>query len=256
MTKRDWWVAAASALAVSTALAQAAKPKDDATAEAAAGMERARKQAANPMRIILEASKGKRRAGEDAAPPAPAAEASVRPVVNRTAPAATVAAAAPAEVVVARAAAAPASAAAQPSPPADPAPVVVQVTLNSELAQAKAADSVPALAPTGGASVAAPAFNSLPVAAPSLEVAQAKPRLLSMVEPDVPQRLLDDLGRNATVAVDMTIRPDGTVSNVVLASAAPRALQRVLVSAIEQWRFAPMAAARAHRVELIFNSDR
>lgn len=254
MTKRDWWVAAASALAVSTALAQAAKPKDDAAAEAAAAMERARKQAANPMRIILEASKAKKRAGEDTAPPAPASEASVRPVVNRTAPAAP----AP-EPVVARAAPAAASAPAPASPPppaADPAPVVAQITLSSELAQSKVAESVPSLAPTGAASVAAPSFGALPAAAPSLEVAQAKPRLLSMVEPEVPQRLLDELGRNATVVVDMTIRPDGSVGNVTVASSTPRGLQRVLVNTIEQWRFAASPVARQHRVELVFNADR
>jgi len=244
-------------MAVSTALAQAAKPKDDAAAEAAAAMERARKQAANPMRIILEASKAKKRPGEDAAPPAPAAEASVRPVVNRTAPSAP-----PAEAVVARAAPAAASAPvpAPASPPPAPAavaePVVAQVTLSSELAQSKAAASVPSLAPTAAASVAAPSFNALPVAAPSMEVAQARPRLLSMVEPEVPQRLLDELGRNATVAVDMTIKPDGSVGNVAVASSAPRALLRVLTNALEQWRFAPSPVPRQHRVELVFNSDR
>jgi Gram-negative bacterial TonB protein C-terminal len=77
-----------------------------------------------------------------------------------------------------------------------------------------------------------------------------------MVEPEVPQRLLDDLGRNAVVAVDMTIRPDGSVGDVGLVGVAPRGLQRLVAAAVEQWRFSPVGAARKHRVELVFNSDR
>lgn len=259
--KRDWWVAAMAALVMSPGMAQTAKPKEDtAAAEAAAAMERARRQAANPMRIILEAAKGKRRAGVDDTP-APAPDTSVRPVVNRSA-AASVAAAAPTPETPARVA--PPPAAVSPPAPAPvavaptpaPEPVVTQITLTSDVVQAKAAAPVPSLAPTGAATVAAGGVTPAPMALPALEVAQARPRLLTMVEPDLPQRLLDELGRNATVAVDMTIRPDGTVGDIAIAGVAPRGLQRVLAATIEQWRFAPLPAARPHRVELVFNADR
>lgn len=252
--KRDWWVAAMAALVLSPGLAQTAKPKDDAAAaEAAAAMERARRQAASPMRIILEAAKGKRRV-DDA--PAPAPDTSVRPVVNRSA-AAPVAVATPAVVTAAPAPVAPAPAPAVAAAPAPaPEPVVMQVTLTSDVVQTKAAAPVPALSPTRLPAVQATAVAPLPVALPALEVAPARPRLLSMVEPELPQRMLDELGRNATVAVDMVIRPDGTAGDITIAGAAPRGLQRVVAAAIEQWRFAPLPAARPHRIELVFNGDR
>jgi TonB family protein len=262
--KRDWWLAAMAALLMSPGMAQTAKPKEDAAAaEAAAAMERARRQAANPMRIILEAAKGKRRSGVDDTP-APAPDSSVRPVVNRSATAPVAAAATPAPEATPRvaapaapaavAAAAPAPVAAAPAPA--PEPVVTEITLTSEVVQAKAAAPVPALVPTAAATVSAAAVAPPPVALPALEVAQAPPRLLSMVEPDLPPRMLDELGRNATVAVDITIRPDGTVGDITVARASPRGLQRLLAAAVEQWRFAPLPAARQHRVELVFNAER
>lgn len=253
--KRDWWVAAMAALLLSPGMAQTAKPKEDAAAaEAAAAMERARRQAANPMRIILEAAKGKRRAGVDDTP-APASDTSVRPVVSRSAAAAADAAPRTAAAAPVPAATTP-PAPALPAPAPEPAPVETQITLTSDVVQSKAAAPVPAIAPVGVAPVRGTAVPPPPMALPALEVAQARPRLLSMVEPELPQRLLDDLGRNATVAVDMTIRPDGTVGDIDIVGAAPRGLQRVLAEALEQWRFAPLPTARQHRIELVFNADR
>jgi hypothetical protein len=244
-------------------MAQAAKPKDPkeeaAAAEATAAMERARRQAANPMRIILEASKAKRRPDEAPA----AAETSVRPVVNRTTPpAATV----PPEVTTRSVSLPPAAqpaALAQPvaAPVPAPAPAVTApvqepaVTLSSDALKAKAASPVPALAPGNAPVVSPAAVPAAPLAVPAAAVAVARPKLVSMVEPELPQRLLDDLGRNATVTVDLTIRPDGTVGDVAVVGVSPRGLQRALSNALEQWRFSPVPAPYRHRVELVFNSD-
>ena len=68
--------AAAWMLVAASALAQTAKPDAAAEAAAAAAMERAKRLAAGPMRIILEASKSRRKVAE-AEPPA-AAEAVAR----------------------------------------------------------------------------------------------------------------------------------------------------------------------------------
>ena len=77
-----------------------------------------------------------------------------------------------------------------------------------------------------------------------------------MVEPEVPQRMLDEMGRNATIQVDLVLRADGSVASVDLASPAPRGLLRMLTPSLEQWKFAPLTAQRTHRVELLFNVER
>jgi hypothetical protein len=231
-------------------------------------MERARRQAASPMRIILEAAKAKRRPGEDAAPAAPE-PASVRPVATRSATSTTAANAAPANTTPATAAlagaAAPTAAAAFTSPNPSPAPeprVVTpaptpepaQATLSSPALQNKSVAPVAGLGGTGGAnsSVIAP----VPEPPPVLARATGRPKLLKMVEPDVPQRVLDELGPNATVSVDLTIRADGSVGKVALASPAPRQMGRLLATAMGQWQFDAAAIERSHRIELVFNADR
>jgi outer membrane biosynthesis protein TonB len=71
-----------------------------------------------------------------------------------------------------------------------------------------------------------------------------------MVEPEVPQRLLDQLS-NPEVHLEFTIEADGSVSGITLLSPAPRLLP-FLREAIEQWRYAPLPESRRHRVTLIF----
>lgn len=94
-----------------------------------------------------------------------------------------------------------------------------------------------------------------PAALPTLPEAVAKPRLVSRVDPDLPQRMLDDLGRNAVLAVDLSIRANGTVGGVAMVTAVPARVQRALTAALEQWRFDPLPSDRVHRVELVFNND-
>jgi hypothetical protein len=81
-------------------------------------------------------------------------------------------------------------------------------------------------------------------------------RLLSMVEPELPQRMLEEMGRNATVRVDLQLRADGSVASVELASPAPRGMLRMLAPTLEQWKFAPLTSQRTHRIELLFNVER
>lgn len=282
-------------LVMASAFAQPAKP--DATAEAAAAMERARRQAAGPMRIILEASKARRKAGE--AEPAVAAAPAVKSVAARTAAAAAAPAAAPATVV---SEARPQLVSAAPNgdagrvalrseplntpPPA--APVEAEQTvqdgvkesstgsagvLSSNVLQSRPVSApVPSLQggtqlPVPGMSLVQPA--ALPTATPSSAMPAAatvasastaavedRPRLLSMIEPDLTVRMLDQLGRNATVLVDLTLRADGSVASMALVGPASRQLERALAPTLEQWKFAPMASGRVHRVELVFNPDR
>jgi hypothetical protein len=96
--------------------------------------------------------------------------------------------------------------------------------------------------------VAAPARPE-PAAAPA---AQVQPRLLRMVEPDIPARVLIDGPRVNEVLADLFLREDGTVISVSLVSSVPRSWHRYVISALERWRFEPLPAARVHRVQLVF----
>jgi hypothetical protein len=225
--------AAGGPVAAQTA-APAAAPKDakDAKAEAeAAAMERARRLAANPMRVILEASRVRRRADGEAPPPAP---------VAGVAPVAAVAAAATATVapteVIPRAAPAPA-----PREAATPEPAI----MSSDLAQARSA-------PTS-----APALTLEPVARPVAALAPelARPTLITRVDPDPPARLLTDLSANTVITADLTIKPDGSVSQVVLVTPNTRSLGRYVITALQQWRFAPLPGERVWRVDLVFRAE-
>ena len=277
----SWAAAAMMLLAAGSAGAQTAKPEtavEAAAAAASAAMERAMRQAAGPMRVILEASKSRRKNTEPDAPVLPPADSgSVRAVANRSA---SPAVAAPEPVTRALAAARPAAAAPTPAPTPAPAvaravaplvapeppvatasaaPVskgaVAQLTLSSEALQGKGDSAlVPALEAVG----AAPAAALLPAGAMTQSnpsVGPAKVKLINRVDPEVAQRHLDDMGRNAVVTVDLTIRADGSVGAVTVLPPSPRGIQRALVDALEQWRFEPLSSQRLHRVQLIFNPE-
>lgn len=275
MWKREGAIAATLLLMATAVSAQSAKP-DGSAAEAAAAMERAKRQAAGPMRIILEASKPKRRSAEPEAPVA-SDTASVRSVGART-PALNTAPATP-DVRTAAVSpsavpnTAPSTATVAVPPPAvepqTPVPstpaaarpnsIVTQITLSSpELQGRQATASVPPLQAEALAERIAPASvpsaSALPV--PQAAAGPLRPRLLSMVEPELPQRMLDEMGRNTAVLIDLTLRTNGTVAAVNVLQPAPRQLQRFVAPALEQWKFEALPAQRVHRIELVFNADR
>jgi len=257
-------------LTAASAGAQTAKPESAADA-ASAAMERAKRQAAGPMRVILEASKSRRKNAEaDSPSPSPSpspsvgspptADSSLRAVASRSAATMPTLAATPAPAPNSAPtwAAVPAPApAAQPAVVAAPPPatLVTQITLNSEALQGKgAAAPVPGLegmaaAPVGLGLLAGAA------ALPALGAGPTRVRLINRVDPDLGPRQLDDLGRNAVVNVELTIRADGTVGAVALVPPTPRGIQRAVVAALEQWRFEPLPSERLHRVQLLFNRE-
>lgn len=190
-----------------------------------ASMDRARRAAESPLRAIIEAGRVRRRIEGDstteteAAPPAPA-----RFLV------------------------------------APDTPVITIRTLPSEPEVAPAAPRA-ALAPGGVAPLTAapPAVPELtrPVpgvkALPPAASAPTTPELRHMVEPEAPPRLLEQLTR-PEVAVEFTIAADGSVVDVEVQPPVPRALVPRIVEALGQWRYAPAAAPRRHRVQLVFRS--
>ena len=90
---------------------------------------------------------------------------------------------------------------------------------------------------------------------PTLSVGPARVKLINQVDPDVSQSHLDDMGRNAVVTAELTIRADGSVRAVTLMPHSPRGIQRAVLAALEQWRFEPLPSQRVHRFELLFNAE-
>ncbi len=210
------------------ALAADTKPEATPAAEAAAAMARAERQAANPLKAILQASKMKRKAGNEAE----AAPASANPsAVTATATAGTAAAA----------------------------------TTTAVLSSAAARNS-PLLTQAGAASEALPTLQSetritlnnaaLPSAvAPAVQL-QVQPQLIEMVEPAIPARVLDEIGSLVGLRADLSLRADGSVAAVTLVQPVPRQLVRYVTEALQRWRYAPLPADQMHRVQLIFNDAR
>jgi hypothetical protein len=248
-------ILAGSALLVVAGAARADEARAPTEAEAVAAMERAKRQAANPMLRILEASKMRRRVVDTEATDG-AAEAGT---ARRTAPTATGA------LVAASAAgdgpaslgthsdAAPTALVTNPAPPSDP-NITVQVTLSSGALQGRSAlASVPALEGPSAMVSLPPKSQALPE--PTLPAALTPtPKLVSMVEPEIPPRLLAGLGAALEVTAELVIRPDGRVASVVVPSTAHRQLNRFVVEALLQWVYEPLPTEQAHRVQLVFNA--
>lgn len=214
---------------------EAAKPetaKADA-AEAAAAMERAQRLANNPQRMILEASRVRRKGDAE-----PASE--------------------PAEAAAPRraAAAAPANAAPAAEAAAAPQPALVTLAADATLAQPLATNA-PALKADAVPQAMLPlTLAPGPLPSPEMAAMLVQPKLVVMTPPDFPQRVIDQIGRVGQVAAELTIRPDGSVSEVVVLPPAPRALHRSIIDALLQWRYEPLPGERKHRVELVFGRDR
>jgi TonB family protein len=243
------WMWATALPLLATVLTLAAAPVRSQTgkpdpAEAAAAMQRAERIASNPMRIILQAGKINRKPGADESAPTPA-------------PIPAAAPRAPAPVLVASVATVSSNANTQrpaPEPTAEPAPVAAEAVYKAD-ARMKA--TAPAAFAPLSAGEAPSLINvvALSAAAPSLmSVADAAaPKLKRMVEVEVPRNVLDLMSRGQEVMVKFTVAADGSVSDVNLQAPAPRQLARYVQAAVSQWQFEPMAAARSHAVQLVFN---
>lgn len=230
----------------------AAKP-DSAAAKAA--MERAQRMADNPLRVILQAGKIKRK--DDAPEPVP--DPAVRRTAVRTGTEAANPALATARPTVAAptvATSAPASVAAAPAPaPGTPAPTPEpppDKVMPSTLLSTPAAANVPALEIAQPVEAAPVTTKAVAPQAIPLAPVNVRPTLVTMVEPEIPTRLLGEAGRVSEVLADLTLREDGSVAAVALLPPVPRAWQRYIITALEKWRFEPLPSGRMHRVQLVF----
>lgn len=192
--------------------------------EAAEAMERARRLAANPMRLIQEANRVRRRADPEApAAAGPALEAAGAPGAPAVAP---------------RRARTPGVA-----------------VLRSDLARPRALREAPSLlAARELPSPLQPAPLDLPAGA-LLQADLERPLLIARVNPEVPPRVLVDIDPNTGVLAELTIRPDGSVADVAILSPTGQALARAVVPALQRWRFEPLPRQRVWRVQLLFRAD-
>ena len=224
--------------------------------------ERAKREAANPMRFILEAGKIKRK-GADAEPTVTV----VAPRVTALAPAALVPAAvtvpAPVRRVVAEVTE-PLAAVPVPAPvpaplsiltraleslPSAPTPLLAMaIALNRPLA-----DGAAATAP-----VALLSFNALPAPPPEppAPILQTAPRLLSQVAPEFPENLMRRVRSFNELLVQITVNRDGSVRDINIVTPGYRSLEPFVVEALAQWRYEPRDEPRTQQLRLVFNEQR
>ncbi len=199
-------------------------------------MERARRDAANPMRRILEAASIERarlRAREREAPPseAPSAPPSTR-VDPPTPPDTGI------RVKIER----------LPAPePQMVSPVIAPLSAPARAAVAEAAPA--ATEPVVPAGLPVVRLGDAPASRPP--ASPRPPVLVSMVEPAIPPHLLDGLRADEAVGVRLTIGVDGRVTEVELDPAAPKGLTPFVREALLQWRYDAADAERQHRIDLV-----
>jgi TonB family protein len=211
-----------------------------APATAQEAMNRAQRDADNPLRIIIEASKIKSRAKVEEAPVTkPAA---VRPalVVDRT-PRAAVADGA---VLVRKAEAAErtdmATVAANP----------LTIPVPSTTAAPDEARPVSAIAAT--------AAERLPLPLPPPVIPVAPPaalRLAQMIEPVTPRALIGKLRGDVEVTVGFMVQADGSVADAAIRSTTHRQMDSAVLQAVRQWRYEPIGETRSHAVQLVLRQN-
>lgn len=238
------------AVAATSALAQAAAvpPAPAASVNESAVSERVRREAGNPLRLILEASRIRRAPAEAETSPArrPVAGAPTGPAAVPTPPAL---------------AAVPSPEPAAPEPvlrtlaaPAETGGAIGRIVRDESLAPVSpvvplALPAVPDRGPAAAPVVPPPQ----PVAAaPAAAATSASPKLLTRVDPDIPSAVMRRLGYPAEFQVDLTILPDGSVRDVRMVSPAQRAAEPYVVEAMSQWRFERVAAPRLQRFSLVY----
>lgn len=201
--------------------------------------ERARREADNPMRIIVEAATVKRAARSVAVVP-PASPA------KRQGSESDQAWAKPAPITVI-------TATRKPAAPATNAPAE-EATLSTSLADALTPTA--ASAPDAKAD-STPSPQQTNAAAPTKQQERPAPvlRLTHRVNPVVPQRVQSQIVKDTEVRVRLGIDPDGLVYRVELLTQAPEGLEAPIQNALRRWRFEPVSDPVSFTVTLVFKPE-
>lgn len=179
---------------------------------------RVQRQASNPLRMIIEASKIKPRqkAAEAARAPGKAAA--------QAAPAASAAV----------------DAAAQPAVPR-----------NDDGVRGPAESAVATVEVEGPAVTERAEASAEPAAMPSAAPVPAALELASTVEPVAPRSLIGRLGGEVQVHVAFTVNADGSVVDPAVRKSSHPQMDAAVLQAVRQWRYQPIGAPRAHEVQLV-----
>ena len=201
--------------------------------------ERARREADNPIRVIIEAAAAKRgaRPVEAAASPVPAKRTGPEPGKTSIRPA-------PITVIAA------------PSTAAAPIPDSPQGELPLKAPPAALPAETAPSSQDGKADITAPARQAEPVAqAQQHERPPPAVRLIYKVDPVVPERLQSQILRDTEVRVRLGIGPDGLVYRVEVPPDAPKGLEAPIQSAVRRWRFEPVSEPVTVTVVLVFRPE-
>jgi TonB family protein len=271
-----WLVSATVAVtmlssAETAAQTPASAPNGD---DGAAALERKQREAVNPMRMIIEASKIKSRprpGDVGIVPPTAVPDAPGRTVARRetTRAAASVAStpgstgAEPDRQNSAFAAPAPARLAEQ-APGGDTSLAAESPSASDPPAESPVPPSAPAPEPrqlatgSGGAAIASAAMTPNPVAVsqPVKAVGErpVEPKLLAYVAPDVSNAVLSRLNQDTEVQVRYTIERSGRTAGAEIVGKPSRGLDRPALEAVAQWRFEPVDQALPRVVRILFKA--
>jgi len=119
--------------------------------------------------------------------------------------------------------------------------------------QATAVSAPDAAAVSATAPAPEPATPLAMTPAPRLEALPLT--LLRRVEPVLSPDLLDDRLNTASVVVAFTVNPDGEVVNLSVASTSDSRLNRSVLRAVKDWRYAPIETPRQHTVRFSFETQ-
>ena len=114
----------------------------------------------------------------------------------------------------------------------------------------------PSPAPETAVASATRSEPATPAAAASERPEQTLPlTLLRRVEPVLSPDLLDDRLNTAGIVVAFTVNPDGEVVNLSVASTTDSRLNRSVLRAVKDWRYAPIESPRQHTVRFAFTTQ-
>lgn len=210
--------------------------------------ERALREAARPYRWIINADQPRR--------DNPASAGNAANTGTSTNPAAAAATANTATLPTKPARATAAAVPAAPRPAAEPAPSPAPAPVTARLPATASPQTEPNAPPAAAAPTPTQALPTQPavlVAAPAAaEPAPApiRPVLQQMVEPDLPESLLNRLRRSQLVQVDMTIGMDGKVQQATVVDSSHPGLAEPVRQAVLAWVYAPLPRVTRHSVQI------
>lgn len=117
---------------------------------------------------------------------------------------------------------------------------------------ASGAVMAPAAALVAAPSQPAPSVTPTPEPEPEEETGL---QLVEYVEPELPRANNVTTLKGGTVTVRFEVGTDGKVVSAVPRDGAPRRLAQAAARAVQQWRFAPLSAAREAEVDIVFNLE-